>query len=327
MTIHLFFLQLLGVLGLLAFMGFNGLFMDWWERKLIGHIHVRPGPMHTGWHGALQPLADVVKMLSKEDIVPDRADRLFFWMGPVIAIVPAFLAMAVLPLAPGFALADIGHGLFFVFAMQTIMPFGYTMIGWSGHNKWSLVGSLRSAAQLISYEIPMLIAALGVVMLAGTARLTDIVEKQATIWYAFKQPIGFAVFFITALAEMNRTPFDMPEAESELVAGIHTEYSGMKWGLVMIAEYTAMLVGSLMIVLLYLGGWNAPFMAATPAWLGALTIVVKLFLVQSFIVWIRGTYPRMRMDRTMEMGWKYLIPIALGNLVLVGVLAMVFPKF
>ncbi len=322
MNARIFLTQLLGALGLIVILGFNVIIMDWWERKLVGHIHRRPGPMHTGWHGILQPFADMLKMLSKEDIVPDRADRLFFWLGPAVAVVPAFMALAVLPLAPGFALADIGNGLFFVFAMQTIMPFGYTLIGWSGHNKWSLVGALRSAAQLISYEIPMLIVALGILLAAGSARLTDIVNAQSTVWYAVKQPIGLLIFFITAVAEMNRSPFDMPEAESELVAGIHTEYAGMKFGLVMMAEYTAMLVGSWMIVLLFLGGWHLWPLPPSPVWL-----VLKLYLVQSGIIWLRGTYLRLRVDTMMEMSWKYLIPASLANLMLVGVLATTFKGF
>jgi len=322
MSGHQFLVALVWVLALLVVMALNIIFMDWYERKLIGHIHLRPGPMHTGWHGLLQPFADMLKMLGKEDIVPTGADKLFFWIGPMVVVVPLFLALTVLPVAPGAALADINHGLFFVFAMQTIVPFGITLIGWAGHNKWSLVGSLRAAAQLITYEIPMLIAALGVVMLAGSTRLTDIVQHQTVWWYALKLPIGFAIFFVTGLAEMNRTPFDLPEAESELVAGYHTEYSGMKFGFAMMSEYNSMLVGSWLLVLLFLGGWNLWPLPPSPLW-----VVLKVYLVQSFIVWIRGTYPRMRLDDMMEMSWKYLIPAGLANLLLVGVLGTVFPKF
>jgi NADH-quinone oxidoreductase subunit H len=206
--------------------------------------------------------------------------------------------------------------------MQTIMPFGFTLIGWAGNNKWSLIGGLRAAAQLISYEIPMLLAALGVVMAVGSTRLTDIVDAQAPVWFAVKQPIGFVVFLITAMAEMNRTPFDLPEAESELVAGYHTEYSGMKFGFVMMAEYTAMLVGSWLLVLLYLGGWHMPFLPPSPVWL-----IAKVYILQTVIVWFRGTYPRFRVATLMEMSWRYLIPIALGNLVLVGVIALLWPAF
>jgi NADH-quinone oxidoreductase subunit H len=321
MTPTIFMYQLLGVLGLIVVLGLNIIVMDWWERKLIGHIHVRPGPMHTGFHGILQPFADMVKFLAKEDIRPDNADRLFFWLGPMIAVVPAFLAMAVLPLAPGFVLADIANGLFFVFAMQTIMPFGYTLIGWAANNKWTLIGGLRSAAQLISYEIPMLLAALSVIMVAGTARLTDIVNAQATVWYVFKLPLAFVLFLVTAIAEMNRSPFDMTEAESELVAGIHTEYAGMKFGLVMMAEYTAMLVGAWVITLVFLGGWNLWPLPPSPLW-----VVLKVYLMQSLIVWVRGAWVRMRIDRTMELSWKYLIPEALGNLLIVGVLVIVFNR-
>ena len=215
-------------------------------------------------------------------------DRVFFWLAPMIAVVPAVLAMAVLPLTPGFVLADIGNGFFFVFAMQTIMPFGYTLIGWASRNKWSLIGGLRSAAQLISYEIPMLLSALAVVIVAGSGRLTDIVNAQAHVWYVFKLPLAFVIFVTTAVAEMNRSPFDMTEAESELVAGIHTEYSGMKFGLVMMAEYTAMFVGSWVITLVFLGGWH--MWPLPPSWLW---VVLKIYLVQSFIIWLRWTWVRL----------------------------------
>jgi NADH-quinone oxidoreductase subunit H len=322
MTPRIFISQLLGVLGIVAALGVNIIVIEWWERKYAGHIQVRPGPMHTGYHGLLQPFADMIKFLSKEDTRPDAVDPVFFWLAPMIAVVPAILAMAVLPLAPGFVLADIGHGFFFVFAMQTIMPFGFTLIGWASRNKYSLIGGLRSAAQLISYEIPMLLSALAVVLVAGSGRLTDIVNAQSHVWYVFKMPLAFLIFFTCAVAEMNRSPFDMTEAESELVAGIHTEYSGMKFGLVMMAEYTAMFVGSWVITLVFLGGWYLWPLPPSPLW-----VVLKLYLVQSFIIWLRWTWLRLRMDSIMELSWKYLIPAALANLLIVGGLAMAFKGF
>jgi NADH-quinone oxidoreductase subunit H len=322
MTARIFLMQLLGVLGLIVALGVNVIIIDWWERKFAGHVQMRPGPLHTGFHGILQPFADMIKFLTKEDTVPDTVDRLFFWLAPMIAVVPAILAMAVLPLAPGFVLADIQHGFFFVYAMQTIMPFGYTLIGWASRNKYSLIGGLRSAAQLISYEIPMLLAALAVVLVVGSARITDIVDAQARVWYVFKLPLAFVIFTITAIAEMNRSPFDMTEAESELVAGIHTEYSGIKFGLVMMAEYTAMFVGSWVITLVFLGGWHMWPLPPSPLW-----VVLKIYAVQTFICWLRWTWVRLRMDSIMELSWKYLIPAALGNLVIVGGLAMAFKGF
>lgn len=321
MTPRLFLMQLAGVLGIIVILGVNVIIIDWWERKFAGHVQMRPGPMHTGFHGILQPFADMIKFLGKEDIVPEQADRLFFWVAPVIAVVPAILAMAVLPLSQGFVLADIQHGFFFVFAMQTIMPFGYTLIGWASRNKFSLIGGLRSAAQLISYEIPMLLSALAVVLVAGSGRITDIVNAQTHVWYAFKMPLAFVIFVTTATAEMNRAPFDVTEAESELVAGIHTEYSGIKFGLVMMAEYTALFVGSWVISLVFLGGWNMWPLPPSPLWL-----IAKIYIVQTFICWLRWTWLRLRMDSIMALSWKYLIPAALGNLVLVGGLAMALPK-
>jgi NADH-quinone oxidoreductase subunit H len=317
-----FLRAIVGIVGLIALMGLNTLFMDWWERKVVGHAHVRHGPFHHGWHGLLQPFADMVKMLGKEDIRPTSADAVFFWFAPGLPLVAAFVGLAAIPFAPGIVLADMKHGLFFIFAVQTVMPFGFTLVGWAANNKWSLIGSLRSAAQLISYEIPMLIAAMAVVLTASSMRLTEIVDKQATLWYVVKQPVGFVIFFVTMLAEMNRAPFDLPEAESELVAGYHTEYSGMKFGLVMMAEYTAMLLGSLLIALLYLGGWLMPMLPASPLWL-----MVKTYLVMTLMVWIRATYPRIRVDRMMEMSWKYLIPVSLANLLVVAIIATLVPGF
>lgn len=322
MTASTLILQLLGVLGLIVALGVNVIVIDWWERKFAGHVQMRPGPMHTGFHGLLQPIADMIKFITKEDTVPDRVDKLFFWVAPMIAVVPAILAMAVLPLTSGFVLADMQHGFFFVFAMQTIMPFGYTLIGWASRNKLSLIGGLRSAAQLISYEIPMLLSALAVIVVAGSARLTDIVNAQAQVWYVFKMPLAFVIFMTTAVAEMNRAPFDMTEAESELVAGIHTEYSGIKFGLVMMAEYTAMFVGSWVITLVFLGGWNMWPLPASWIW-----VVVKIYAVQTFICWLRWTWVRLRMDSIMSLSWKYLIPAALANLIVVGVLAMTIKGF
>jgi NADH-quinone oxidoreductase subunit H len=322
MTPRIFITQLLGVLGIIVMLGVNVIIIDWWERKFAGHVQLRPGPLHTGFHGILQPFADMIKFITKEDTVPDQVDHLFYWLAPMIAVVPTILAMAVLPLAPGFALADIQHGFFFVFAMQTIMPFGYTLIGWASRNKFSLIGGLRSAAQLISYEIPMLLAALSVIIVAGSGRITDIVNAQTHVWYAFKLPLAFVIFMVTAVAEMNRAPFDMTEAESELVAGIHTEYSGIKFGLVMMAEYTAMFVGSWVITMVFLGGWNLWPLPPSPLW-----VVAKIYVVQTFICWLRWTWVRLRMDSIMALSWKYLIPAALGNLLIFGGLAMAFKGF
>lgn len=322
MSVEIFFRALLWALGLLIFMALNAFFIIYLERKLLGHIHMRYGPMHTGPHGALQMIADGLKMILKEDIMPAKANKLFFWLAPGIVVVPAYLAYLTLPLQKGAAMADLGLGVFFVFAVMAVMPIGFTLAGWASHNKYSLLGALRAAAQQISYEVPLLLSVLGVVMMAGSMRFSEIVEKQHYVWYAFKQPIGFLLFFVAALAEMNRTPFDMPEAGSELVAGYQTEFSGMKWGLFMLAEYSAMLVSGLLVALLFLGGWTMPFLPSSFVWL-----LLKAYLIVAIIIWVRGTLPRIRVDMMMELGWKIMIPVGLANLMLTGLLAALWPQY
>ncbi len=310
------------LLGLFVLMAMTALIGVYAERKVIGHFQARLGPMHHGWHGLLQLPADMVKMISKEDVVPYAADKILFQVAPMFVAVPAFVSLSAMTFMPGTAFVDMRHGLFFVFAMQTIMPVGFALIGWSCDNKYTLLGGLRAAAQLISYEIPMLLAAMGVVMSVGSMRLTDIAAAQATgPWFIVRQPIGFVIFSIAVLAEINRTPFDMSEADSELVAGYHTEYSGMKFGLVQLAEYTALLMGSYLIATLFLGGWNMPFLPASPVWL-----FLKTVLLMGSTMWFRSTFPRMKVDALMEMSWKVLIPVALANIMLIASLMLVLPK-
>lgn len=311
---------LLWLAGLLALLGVITLVGVWWERKFIGHLQGRRGPLHHGWHGALQLPADMIKMLAKEDVVPTGADPLLFHVGPLMAVVPAFAALIALTFAPGFALLDMRHGLFFIFVFETMLPLAFAVIGWSCANKYSLIGALRAAAQLISYEIPMLLAALGVVLTAGSMRITDIVQAQAGVWYIVKQPLGFVIFTIAVVAEMNRSPFDLPEAESELVAGYHTEYAGMKFGFVQLAEYSVLFVGSYLVAVLFLGGWNMPLLPASPVWL-----VLKVALLMTATMWVRGTFPRLRVDALMGLSWKWLLPAALANILAVSALALALP--
>jgi NADH-quinone oxidoreductase subunit H len=294
----------------------------WWERKFIGHLQRRRGPLHTGFHGLLQLPADMVKMLGKEDIVPDSADPWLFQLGPILAVVPAIAMMGALAFAPGFALLDMNHGLFYVFAFMTFIPLAFAVIGWSCANKFTLIGGLRAAAQLISYEIPMLLAALGVVMASGSMRLTTIIDAQKGVWYIVREPLGFLIFGVAILAEMNRTPFDLPEAESELVAGFQTEYSGMKFGFVQLAEYASLFTGSYLVSALFLGGWNMGPLGASPVWL-----FIKIALVMTSTMWFRGTFPRLRVDSLMGLSWKWLIPIALVNVMFVSALVLALPGF
>jgi len=261
-------------------------------------------------------------MISKEDTVPTEADAWLFQLAPMAAIVPAFAAMAALTFAPGFALLDMEHGLLYIFAFETLLPLSFALIGWSCANKFTLIGGLRAAAQLISYEIPMLLAALGVVVTAQSMDLTTIMNAQQGTWYVVKQPVGFVIFSIAVLAEMNRSPFDLPEAESELVAGYMTEYSGMKFGFVQLAEYSVLLVGSYLVAALFLGGWNMPFLPPSWVWLA-----LKTGLLMTSTMWFRGTFPRLRVDTLTELSWKWLLPAALVNLMLVGALALAWPAF
>ncbi|MHB0976832.1 MAG: NADH-quinone oxidoreductase subunit NuoH [Candidatus Aquicultorales bacterium] len=322
MSLALFATMLGWALGLLGFMALNAFFIIYLERKLLGHIHRRYGPMHTGPHGALQMIADGLKMILKEDVIPGAANKLFFWLAPIVVVVPAYLVYMTLPFQNGLAMADLGLGVFFVFAVTAMMPIGFTLAGWASHNKYSLLGALRAAAQQISYEVPLLLSVLGVVMMAGSMQFSEIVEKQQYVWYAFKQPLGFVLLVVAALAEANRTPFDMPEAGSELVAGYQTEFSGMKWGLFMLAEYSSLLVSGLLVSLLFLGGWNMPFLPDSFVWL-----LLKAYLFIFFVIWVRGTLPRIRVDIMMELGWKIMIPVGLANLMLAGLLSALWPQY
>jgi NADH-quinone oxidoreductase subunit H len=310
------------LVGLLLLIALVTVFGVWWERKFIGHLQRRHGPLHHGFHGLLQLPADMVKMIAKENIVPDAADPWLFEIGPMLAVMPAIAAMGALTFAPGFALLDMNHGLFYIFAFQTLVPLAFAVIGWSCANKFTLIGALRAAAQLISYEIPMLLAALGVVMAASSMRLTTIIDSQTAVWYVFKEPVGFVIFFVAILAEMNRTPFDLPEAESELVAGYMTEYSGMKFGFVQLAEYASLFTGSYLVSALFLGGWNMPLLPASPVWL-----FLKIALIMTTTMWFRGTFPRLRVDSLMGLSWKWLIPIALVNVLGVSALVLLVPGF
>ena len=322
MTGALWLHSVLWLVGLLLLIALVTVFGVWWERKFIGHLQRRRGPLHNGFHGLLQLPADMVKMLGKEDIIPDDADPVLFQLGPVLAVVPAIAMMGAMVFAPGFALLDLNHGLFYIFAFMTLIPLAFAVIGWSCASKFTLIVALRAAAQLISYEIPMLLAALGVVMASGSMRLSTIIDAQKGLWYIVKEPIGFVVFGIAILAEMNRTPFDLPEAESEIVAGFQTEYSGMKFGFVQLAEYASLFVGSYLVSALFLGGWNLAPLPASPLWLA-----IKIALVMTSTMWFRGTFPRLRVDSLMQLSWKWLIPIALVNVMLVSALVLALPGF
>ncbi len=295
-------------------------YATYFERKSIGHMQVRLGPMRTGPHGLLQPIADFVKLFFKEDIIPAAADKPIFYMAPVISIFAGMSSLAVIPFFNGFVIANINIGLLFVLAMSSLGAYGIVMAGWSSNSKYSFLGGLRSSAQVISYEIALGLSLVGVMMMAGSLNMTEIVKAQLaypTGMFLFPQILGFFVFMVAAFAETNRTPFDLPEAESELVAGYFVEYSGMRFALFYVAEYIGMIVMSLIAITCFLGGWDGPFQIPyVPfAW-----VFIKLYILIFLFYWIRATVPRFRYDHLMSFGWKILIPLALFNVVLTGLL-------
>jgi NADH-quinone oxidoreductase subunit H len=303
----------------LTFMLVNVMVTLWFERKIIGHIQLRMGPMRTGWHGLLQSPADVFKLLTKEDVVPSKADKFLFALGPTIVLAAAYTMMMTVPWAPGVAPREITLGPFFVLAVASLMPVGVVIGGWSSDNKYSLLGGLRAAAQQISYEVPLLLSVLGVVMAAGSLRISDIVAYQVRHgWnvYGFYGLglIGFFIFMVGATAEMNRIPFDFPESESELVTGFATEYSGMRFGLFFVAEYNVMLVMCAISSLLFLGGWDLFGLPVPPL----LVMLAKTYGLTFFYIWLRGSLPRPRIDQLMSFCWKFLLPLSLANIGLIG---------
>jgi len=297
------------------------------ERKISAFMQARLGPMRVGPWGLLQPIADGIKLLTKEDFIPENADRWIFFVAPYIAVVAAFIVMAVVPFGPDWAvITDVNIGVLFVLAVSSVGVLALILAGWSSNSKYALLGGLRSSAQMVSYEVAMGLALIGALMFARTLSLSGIVAAQGSdsIWYIVYQPAGFLLFLISGIAENNRAPFDLPEAESELVAGFHTEYSGMRWSLFFMAEYAAMVVVAAVATTVYLGGWYFPFVNRLQlSGHHNLYVIVSLlvFLVKASIIlyiyfWLRWTLPRFRYDQLMDIGWKWLIPSALINIVL-----------
>lgn len=311
---------LIGTVVLVVIVLLNTVFVMWVERKFLGHLQSRLGPMRTGFHGLLQPFADALKMLGKEDLVPGGADRVLFLIAPLIAFAPSVLVYSAMPWVAEFTGTSFEVGIFMIFAITAVFPVGIVVAGWASHNKYSLIGGFRAAAQQVSYEVPLLLSVVGIVMQAGSMRISDIVAAQAGAWNVFTQPFAFLIFFIGMLAELNRIPFDMPEAESELVSGYNTEYSSMRFALFFVAEYMNVFTWSLIAALLFLGGTNGPLLPGL-AWL-----FVKTYLLVCLVIWVRGTFPRVRVDQLMTLAWKVLLPAALLNAVIaaVGLVTSIF---
>ncbi len=288
------------------------------ERKVMAWMQLRPGPNRVGPWGLLQPAADALKMMFKEDLTPNTADPLIYKLAPFISLVTAFGAFAIIPFSepkPGdlWSIGNVNAGILFIFALTSMAVYGISLGGWASGSKFPLLGSVRSTAQMISYELAMSLSVIGVLILAGTTSLAGIVHAQNRLWFIIPQLIGFTIYIITAVAETNRAPFDLVEADAELVAGFHTEYSGLRFGLFFIAEYVNMLTVSCIATLLFLGGWNAPFgLTFVP---GLVWFLLKVAFFLFVYIWLRSTLPRFRYDRLMAFGWKVLLPAATLNLV------------
>jgi NADH-quinone oxidoreductase subunit H len=317
------------------------------ERRIAAFIQQRIGPNRVGPFGLLQPFADVLKLFLKEDIVPDGADKAVHGLAPVISLFATFTVWSVIPFADSFELfgytiqagiaPDVNIGLLFILAMTSVGIYGITLAGWSSNNKYSLLGGLRASAQMISYELSMGLAIIGVVIISGTFNLTDIVHSQANAWGGFRwnvflQPVGFFIFLISAFAETNRAPFDFPEAEQELVAGFNTEYSGMRFGMFFLAEYVNITLSATFMVLLYFGGWALPFnpeligLSFGSPWLSLVQLflfIIKIWVMVFFIIWVRWTLPRFRYDQLMHIGWKILIPVAILNIIVTAIVVYI----
>jgi len=312
----------LGALALFVFLSFTVLVLTWVERKALARIQMRMGPMRVGFHGTLQPLADAMKLVLKEDILPSWADRRVYWLAPLAVFIPSLLLWAAIPVGRDLALANLELGLFYIVAISVLSVMGLLMAGWGSANKYAMLGGLRAAGQLVSYEIPFIMAILAVAMLVQSLNLETIVDGQRNFAYILVQPLGLFIFLTAGLAELGRTPFDIHHAESELVGGPFIEYSGAHWAVFFLAEYINTFTIGALTVLLFLGGWRwpaMPFDGFAHSTLSVIWFLAKTYAVILFIFWIRGTYPRLRIDQLMAFGWKLLVPLSFVNIVVTGI--------
>jgi len=319
-------LMLLVIAALIGFLMIMALFLIWWERKVSAHIQDRLGPMMTGWHGWIQTVADALKLLQKEDIVVGTADRKVHFWAPVVVFTACLAAFAVIPFGKGLIPTDINIGILYIFAITSFTVISLLMAGWGSNNKFALLGGMRTAAQIISYEVPLTLSVMGVILMAGTLSMVGFVESQGPYfwkWYIWPQLAGFAIYITAATAELNRTPFDLPEAEQELVAGFNIEYSGMKFAMFFLAEFLNMFMVAAVATTLFLGGWQPPLpgLAFVPSYIWFLG--KSLFLV-FVIMWFKWTYPRLRVDHLMGFAWKVLLPLAFLNIFLTALGVYIF---
>ncbi|MDT3697902.1 MAG: NADH-quinone oxidoreductase subunit NuoH [Thermincola sp.] len=307
----------IGALGAVIFILLHVIILLLAERRVSAMFQLRKGPNRLGPLGIGQVIADVVKTLAKEDIIPAAADKFVFKIASTTLFATALLAYAVIPFGEGMIIEDLNIGIFYFIAIGSTATISILMGGWASNNKYALIGGMRAVAQMISYEVPMVFSLLGVVMLTGSLKMSDIVNAQQNMWFIVPQAIAFIVYYIAATAEINRAPFDLAEGEQELIAGYFIEYSGIRWALFMMAEYANMVAVSAIAVTLFLGGWNAPF-----GWTflpGVVWFLIKIYLMLFTFLWVRWTLPRMRVDHLMHFGWKFLIPVSLANIVVTGI--------
>lgn len=318
----------------------------WLERKISAAAQQRIGPEYMGPFGLLVPVADGLKLVFKEDIVPAKSDPWLFTLGPIIVVIPVFLSFLIVPFGQNIVITNVGMGVFLWIALSSIQPIGLLMAGYASNNKYSLLGGLRAAAQSISYEIPLALSVLAIAMMSNSLSTVDIVNQQSGYgilgWNIWRQPVGFLIFWIAALAECERLPFDLPEAEEELVAGYQTEYAGMKFGLFYLGSYVNLILSSLLVAILYLGGWDFPIpinmiaswlgiseanpvLQVVTASLGIIMTVLKAYLLVFVAILLRWTVPRVRIDQLLDLGWKFLLPVGLVNLLLTAALKLAFP--
>ena len=318
---------------IIGYIAVAAMFLIWWERKISAHIQVRFGPMRVGgWHGWAQSIADGIKLLLKEDVIPAGADKVVFVLAPMVVFAAAVAAYVTIPWGPGLIVRDLNIGILYMVAISSLVVVGIIMAGWSSNNKYSVLGAMRSAAQAVSYEVPLVLSLLGPVMIAGTMSMEKLVEAQSgwwfgifPKWFVFPQIVAFLVYFTCSLAECNRLPFDIPEAESELVAGFHVEYSGMRFAIFFLAEYANMFVVAAIATTAFLGGWHGPWLSlpglpgeVAHGLFGLFWFLVKCYVLIFVMIWLRWTLARLRVDQLMDFAWKVLLPIAFANLIITG---------
>ncbi|MBO8167783.1 MAG: NADH-quinone oxidoreductase subunit NuoH [Thermoanaerobacteraceae bacterium] len=309
------------VAAILGFVLLNVLYLVYLERKISAYIQQRLGPNRVGPRGLLQTTMDVIKLISKEDIIPQAADRKVFRLAAIVVFIPAVMLYAVIPFGKDMIAIDLNIGVFYFIAVSSTTTIAFLMAGWGSNNKYSLLGGMRTVAQMVSYEIPLVFSILGVIMLTGSLKMSDIIAAQKDVWFIVLQPIAFLIFFIAGTAELNRAPFDLPEGEQELIAGATTEYSGMRWAIFFLAEYSNLVAMSALAVTLFLGGPSGPW---APSWIW---FVIKVYIMIYLFMWVRWTFPRIRVDHLMHTNWKFLLPLSLANILVTGIGIKIFEWF